>query len=207
MKTLLLRLAGPMQSWDSRRRLVTPERGKSVTFLASREYVDGAPTHTGIVGFLGCALGRERGSDMSDLNALDVVVRVDQPGRAHVEFRTKQDPRRKWPECFAEQVVHDAVFLVAVAGDAGLVEAAAAALLSPRWPLYLGKREYPPTPPIVLGVVDGGAEAAVREHPWIASQWWRERRAGSADLLVVRRLPIPRDDQSVRLDGVHVAMR
>lgn len=77
MSALLLRLAGPTQAWDSRRRL-------SQFDGQHHHYADTPlrhlPTWTGVVGLIGAALGRPRGSDLGTLADLDIIVRVDQQG-------------------------------------------------------------------------------------------------------------------------------
>lgn len=183
--TLLLRLAGPTQAWDSRRATVTPPHYR----LYGPEYL--TPTVTGIAGLLACALGRERGMDMSDLLSLRMVVRVDQPGSPRTEFRTTRRLSSTGDvlvQPMVESVLDDAVFLAGVSGDRDLVEAAAAAVEQPRWPLYLGKREYPPTLPLGLGVLEHDAEAAVRAHPWIAANW--RQRATEGTTVVLRMLAL-----------------
>ena len=42
---------------------------------------------------------------------------------------------------------------------------------------YLGRREYPPTEPILLGVTDAPVAEAVRDHPWLAAAWYRREHA------------------------------
>lgn len=86
MATLLLRLAGPTQGWDVETVDVTPDRHHAATRPHQLHHL--LPTATGVAGLMASALGRPRGSDMSDLLGLDYFVRVDQPGRPRVEFRT-----------------------------------------------------------------------------------------------------------------------
>lgn len=174
MSVLLLRLAGVTQGWDVRRDHRNPIRGKALTHRGGYA----GPTHSGVVGLLGCALGRERGSDLSDLQALEVMVREDQAGRGRSEFRTKPRVVRgrvDGTRPMLEWVLDDAIFLVGVQGPEDLLQECAAALLAPRWPLYLGRREYPPTLPILLGVVEGDIAAVVSGHEWLAAPWYQAR--------------------------------
>ena len=72
----------------------------------------------------------------------------------------------------------DAVFLVGLeSDDSVLLEALDAALRAPAWPLYLGRRSCPPTPPLVLGVRALPLDEALWAEPWQASDWHRERWA------------------------------
>ena len=190
--TLLLRLAAPTQAWNGRR--TRWQRG----FHASSSAVNAAqlaPTHSGVVGLMACALGRPRGTDMDDLAALDIVVRTDQLGEARREFRTAQRPNSSGkmmtvPE--QEWVLDDAAFLVGVGGDPDLLTSVAWALGHPHWHCYLGKKEYPPTLPLTLGaLVDGDADTAVRAHEWIASDWYRRRQPRTVSLTMRRPIRMP----------------
>lgn len=200
-RSLLLRLEAPSQSWDARRFRATMSRRPLSRAL---DPVVLAPTRTGIEGLLRAALG-----DTTDLSGLDVVVRADQEGRARVEFRTS---RRTTPAgvvqvvVFGEHVLDDGRFTVGVFGDDALIGRLVEALRCPARFLALGKREYPPARPVLDGVVDGGADAAVRAAPWSAAGWWRARDYQDARLRVYRPLLRPRhDDPVVELADEHIA--
>lgn len=81
MTVLLLKLAGPLQSWGSGSRFT--ERG-----------TQHEPTKSGVVGLLAAALGRRRTDPVDDLAALDFAVRIDQPGLLESDFQTEH--KRKW---------------------------------------------------------------------------------------------------------------
>lgn len=81
MTVLLLKLAGPLQSWGSGSRFT--ERG------AQHE-----PTKSGVVGLLASALGRRRTEPVDDLAELRFGVRIDQPGSFEDDFQTEH--KRKW---------------------------------------------------------------------------------------------------------------
>ena len=72
---LVLRLAGPLQSWgvDSR---------------FTRRSTEAFPTKSALVGLLGAAQGRRRSDPIEDLAELSVAVRVDQPGQLLHDFHT-----------------------------------------------------------------------------------------------------------------------
>ena len=69
MAVLLIRLAGPMQSW-----------GDSSRF--ARRTTRREPTKSGVVGLLASALGRTREDPVEDLAQLELAIRVEQPGRS-----------------------------------------------------------------------------------------------------------------------------
>ena len=64
---LVLRLAGPLQSW-----------GSSSQF--NRRETDDRPTKSGVIGLLAAAQGRRRSDPIEDLVDVKLAVRVDQPG-------------------------------------------------------------------------------------------------------------------------------
>ncbi|WP_258348973.1 type I-E CRISPR-associated protein Cas5/CasD [Saccharopolyspora gregorii] len=187
---LLLRLAGPMQSWGDRssfnRRETRPE-----------------PTKSGLVGLLAAALGRPRGADLTDLAGLRCGVRVDQPGTVLRDYHTVSDFRglpllqagvsakgvqKPTSPAKPTHVTHrfylqDAVFVAALAGDSELVGALADAVRRPAFPLALGRRSCTPTQPLALDVRPGGLEAVLASEPWHAARHARQayrRRQGGA---------------------------
>lgn len=165
MSVLLLRLSGPLQSWGDSSRFV--RRG------TRRE-----PTKSGVVGILASALGRSREEDLGDLASLEFGVRDDQPGEIVVDYQTEMPPGKK--ESLAPShryYLSDAKFLVALGGDEVLLGELERALKAPVWPLFLGRRSCPPDEPVCLGLSEdySGVRDALRHHPWIAADWYRER--------------------------------
>lgn len=74
-KTLLIRLDGTIQSWNS-----APGNKERVT--------DPRPTKTAVVGMLANALGRDFEDDISDIAAVDFAVRADRAGHLERDYRT-----------------------------------------------------------------------------------------------------------------------
>jgi len=155
--SLVLHLRGPMQSWggDSRFNTRSTER---------------LPTKSALVGLLAAAHGRTRGSDVSDLVALTMVIRVDQAGQMMRDYHTvgggypsgeriKVAKGGERPEAQAALVseryyLADAAFTVMLSGDPETVTSSGAALEHPRWAPALGRRSCPPAEPFILGVID-----------------------------------------------------
>ena len=69
----------------------------------------------------------------------------------------------------------DAVFLAGIEGDRPLLEGIDEALHHPAFPLYLGRRSCPPTPPVSLGLREAALLDALRAEPWLASPWFQKR--------------------------------
>ena len=180
-RVLLLRLAGPLQSW-----------GDSSAF--NRRETRAEPTKSGVLGLLAAAQGRRREDPVDDLRDLSLGVRVDVPGSLLRDYHTVSDYRgRPLPQAGVNAkgvqkptspaksthvtqrfYLQDAVFLVAVAGPAELVEALAHAVRRPAFPLALGRRSCAPTQPISLDVHDGTAEEVLRATEWQAGRQARK---------------------------------
>ncbi|GAA3490830.1 type I-E CRISPR-associated protein Cas5/CasD [Streptomyces cremeus] len=169
---LLLRLAGPLQSWGSAARF-------------ARRSTENAPTKSGVLGLLAAALGRGREADLSDLAALRFGVRIDQPGSRLRDFHTAHhgDSGRAMP--LSERFyLADAVFLAGVEGDSDLLHQLYKALLAPHFLPFLGRRSCPPARPVTIGPPqDITLEQALRETAWQASGWYAQQsraRRGNA---------------------------
>lgn len=166
MGVLLLTLSGPMQAWgDSSRFTVRQTR---------RE-----PTKSGVIGLIAAAQGRDRGSELRDLCALEFGVRIDQPGVVMRDFQTERSMNGKKQMPLSQRYyLADAKFLVALGGSEEVLAQIEAAIMRPVWPLYLGRRCCPPDQPLVHSA-DGGPYAdvrtALRSEPWIASDWYKRR--------------------------------
>lgn len=174
MKSLMLKFTGPMQSWaqDSRYRT----RGAGT-----------APTKSGVLGLLAAAQGRRRSEPVEDLAELEFGVRVDQPGTLERDFQTAIDWRKGPPGNIVQRYyLADAVFLAAVSGDDALVQDLEAAVRSPRFPLFLGRRSCPANWDLLLGLREGGVERVLAEEPWQAASWYRRRQPREVSLATYR---------------------
>jgi CRISPR system Cascade subunit CasD len=74
--------------------------------------------------------------------------------------------------------LHDAAFLVALAGPAALLERLDIALEAPRWPLFLGRKSCPAACSIRWEKREqyGGLEDALQKAEWLAPRSRKERR-------------------------------
>ncbi|MFD9061839.1 type I-E CRISPR-associated protein Cas5/CasD [Kitasatospora purpeofusca] len=154
---LLLRLAGPLQSWGERSQF---NERDTAPF----------PTRSGVIGLLASALGRPRGADIGDLATLALTVRADRPGVLLRDLHTvggglpaagsvTTAEGRKRSGAAATLLSHrhylaDAAFTAALTGDPDLLAACADALAAPHWPPFLGRRSCPPEGPLLLGLLD-----------------------------------------------------
>ncbi|MBB5775746.1 type I-E CRISPR-associated protein Cas5/CasD [Nonomuraea jabiensis] len=199
--TLLLRLAGPLQSWGDRsvfnRRETRPE-----------------PTKSGILGLLAAASGRAREEPLDDLLGLHLGVRVDQPGSLLRDYHTVSDYRgRPLPQAGVSAkgvqkptspakhthvtqrfYLQDAVFLAALHGPTALVETLAEAVQRPAFPLALGRRSCVPTQPLFLAVRQTPLLEALENEPWQATDTAKQLYARDRGRPATVRLPATVDD-------------
>jgi len=147
--TLFLRLEGPLQAWGSH----------EAKFVIRR--IMEAPTKSGVIGLLLCALGisREaaRGEWLAKLSALRMGVRVDRPGMrwwdyhtvgAGMKMRIASGGSRLGAMLTRREYMCDACYLVALQGEPELMAQLAAALHKPAWTLYLGRKCCVPSMPV-----------------------------------------------------------
>lgn len=173
MSTLLLRLAGPMQSWGVQSRFTVRDTGLE-------------PSKSGVIGLLCAALGRQRDEAVEDLAALTMGVRVDQQGVVERDYHTAGRGgflrasgaiERKTVVVSSRYYLADARFLIGLEGqDVALLTQAHAALRDPNWQLYLGRKAFPPGEPVWLpdGLrSDDRLLEALATYPWLGSDTQR----------------------------------
>jgi CRISPR system Cascade subunit CasD len=169
MTCLLLRLAGPMQSWGTQSRFGVRDTGRE-------------PSKSGVIGLLCAAVGIDRSDDtaLAPLAALTMAVRVDHEGVFSRDFHTAgggslngQDygvikaSGAKGDTVLSERFyLADAEFLVALEGPEPLLRQLEAALVQPVWTLWLGRKSFTPTPPLCLEIMEGSAKEVLEKIPW-----------------------------------------
>jgi len=179
--TLFLRLEGPLQSW-----------GDTSKFVIRRSME--APTKSGVLGLLCCAMGLSRRAareKLPELNTLAMGVRIDRPGTRWWDYHTVGagtgmttagggiKTGAQGTLITRREYLADASFLVALQGEPALIEKLAAALRSPIWSLYLGRKSCPPSAPVFTQprkdrdeqwanpmTVEGDLRAALQAVPW-----------------------------------------
>jgi CRISPR system Cascade subunit CasD len=168
MKALLLQIIAPMQAWG-----VDSRFSERDTLLE--------PTKSGVIGLLAAALGRPRSGPFDDLNALRMGVRVDREGLKMCDYHTVGGGKIPAPFLSRYGVKNygvsrasgsgtetalsrryylaDARFLVALAGeDIDFLEQIVSALRDPVFPLFLGRKAFVPSEPLLFD-----AEFPIRE--------------------------------------------
>lgn len=172
MAVLLLSLRGPYQSWGLASRF-------------SRRDTNRMPTKSAVLGLLASAQGRTREDPIEDLAGLRFAVRADQPGVLVRDFQTERpldwQVNAKSIEMPITQRFYlcDAAFLVALSApgkeELKLLRGLRDAVGRPVWPLYLGRRSCPPSPPVKTRLLEDVSDPVevLRHEPWIASSVYR----------------------------------
>ncbi|QDY80355.1 type I-E CRISPR-associated protein Cas5/CasD [Streptomyces qinzhouensis] len=153
MSGLLLRLAGPLQSWG--------ERSAFTTIRDTASF----PTRSGLIGMLAAAEGISRNQGgLERYDGLRFTIRTDRPGHRLVDFHTVGGGQPKARTAATSggsnkgaavitrrHYLSDAVFVVAVTTpDEKTATRLAEALDRPHWAPYLGRRSCVPDEPLVL---------------------------------------------------------
>jgi CRISPR system Cascade subunit CasD len=185
--TLLMPLAGPMQSWGYRSRF--DDRDTALE-----------PTRSGILGLLcaACCIPRADIDSLRRLNdALRIGVRVDAPGRVMVDFHTAQNVL-KASGGLQETVISnrfylaDARFMVGLeSASLNLLRELETALRDPAWTLCLGRKSFPLAQPPYLPDdhdslrLNTRLEDALQAAPWFRLRS-RERPPASVRCVIER---------------------
>lgn len=144
MATLLMRFIAPMQAWGTQSRYGHRETGLE-------------PSKSGVIGVVGAALGRPRDADWRDLTALRLGVRVDRQGQMRRDYHTagkdgymKIDGKVERSSLMVSERYYlaDAAFLVGLEGDRALLADIDAALRAPVYPIFMGRKAFPPAGPV-----------------------------------------------------------
>ena len=203
MNTLLLRLAGPMQSWGTQSRFTVRDTGLE-------------PSKSGVIGLLCAALGRPRAAPLDDLTRLRMGVRIDHEGALKLDYHTAGGTHRRGDAYGVARAdgsgtvtvpshryyLADADFLVGLeSDDAELLSQLDQALARPVWQLCLGRKAFVPSTPIRLpdgppgpGLRPIPLEDALLTYPWPGDRSEKRRfvfDAGPSDGL---------DGRDVRMD-------
>jgi CRISPR system Cascade subunit CasD len=177
--TLLLRLAGPMQSWGTNSRFKIRDTGLE-------------PSKSGVLGLICAAMGKARDENkpdqigfpkLAELTALRMGVRVNREGVMKKDYHTSGGCHRKGENygvvkasgtpgdtVISERYyLSDADFLVGLEGaNDQLLQQINEKLANPHWQLFLGRKSFVPGFPV--HIPDGflrntGLEHALQKWP------------------------------------------
>ncbi|WP_405747197.1 type I-E CRISPR-associated protein Cas5/CasD [Streptomyces sp. NBC_01525] len=153
MTGLIMRLAGPLQSW-----------GERSAFSAERDTAL-FPTRSALIGMFAAAEGipRHDTAALQRYAALEFTIRIDRPGVSLVDYHTvgggqakdktaatSGGSRKGAAVVTRRHYLADAVFVIAITGPRKDTARVADALHQPHWAPYLGRRACPPDEPLLL---------------------------------------------------------
>jgi CRISPR system Cascade subunit CasD len=160
MPTLLLRMRAPMMSWGDHSRFTIRDTRRE-------------PTKSAVIGLLCAALGRPRWEPVHDLAALKMGVRVNQEGLVQCDYHTIMDSIKssggKGDTVLSDRYyVADADYWVGLEGDAATLIELDAALQTPCWQLYFGRKSFIPSRPVRFpdGLLDLPLQEALEQQPY-----------------------------------------
>jgi len=164
MGTLLLKLASPLQSWG-------------VVSKFDWRYTGRMPSKSAVIGLISAAFGKKRNEDINEgICNLRFGVRIDNEGTFLKDFHTIKSPDGKIQKIVTHRYyLADAVFLVGLEGDFTLLTEIEQALRFPVFPLFLGRRSCPPEGRLVLGIREKALVDALREEPWLVSEYMQKK--------------------------------
>lgn len=177
MKTILLKFAGPLQSWGT---------GSQFENRLTSRY----PSKSAVVGMLAASLGYPRGDErIAQLSQLDFAIRIDQPGELLNDYHTAQklsaDGQLDRVYVTNRQYLQDAVFVVALGGDdENWMLEIEYGLRHPYFQPFLGRRSDPLTPDFFIGTENQDVITSLETLKWQASDWYRRKNSGKVILSI-----------------------
>ena len=177
MKTILLKFAGPLQSWGTDSRFETRS-------------TDRYPSKSAVAGILAASFGYLRDDTrINQFNQLDYAVRVDQPGELlsdyHVVRKSKPDGKEDQVYVTNRHYLQDAVFVVALGNDdERWMNEIECALRQPYFQPFLGRRCNPLTADFFIGTESKNVMTSLEDLGWQASDWYRRKSKGKVMLTI-----------------------
>lgn len=180
MKTILLKLAGPLQSYGTKSHFETRE-------------TDYYPSKSAIIGLIAASLGYRRNDDenIQKLNSLSFGVRVDQPGTLMRDYHTaskykvtsKQIVELDRTYVTNRYYLEDAVFTVAIGSeDDEYIEKIYSNLQKPYFQTYMGRRSLPLPYDYLIEINRLDVIGNLKTTPWNASGWYKKHAPNTLDI-------------------------
>lgn len=167
MKTLLLKFAGPLQSWGTDSKFET-------------RYTDFYPSKSAVIGMIAASFGYRRDEDekIKQLNDLDFAVRVDQRGNLLRDYQIatayKPDGRFERNYVTNRYYLEDAIFVVAIGGEDDFIDKIEQSLKNPYFQTFFGKRSNPINPDFILDKTNQGVVESLENISWQAGNWYKK---------------------------------
>ncbi|AYO47357.1 type I-E CRISPR-associated protein Cas5/CasD [Streptococcus mutans] len=167
MKTILLKFAGPLQSWGTSSHFET-------------RHTDFYPSKSAVIGMIAASLGYRRNEDekIRKLNELDFAVRVDQQRNLLRDWHNAKSDKRKDPYTTNRYYLEDAVFVVAISHqNYAFIQMIEDGLRSPYFQPFMGRRACPLPVDFIVQVTNDSALDSLKQLDWQASAWYMKRQS------------------------------
>lgn len=169
MKTILLKLKGPMQSW-----------GTSSHFETRN--TDYYPSKSAVIGIIAASFGyrRDQEQKIKELNELDFALRVDQPGMLLRDYHIANKYDKETGKLESVYVTNryymeDSVFVVAIShADDERMEKIYEALKHPYFSPFMGRRSCPVPLDFIIKMTEEDAITALEKLEWQAAEWYKD---------------------------------
>ena len=169
MKTILLKFAGPLQSYGTSSHFET-------------RYTDYYPSKSAVIGLLAACLGyrRDEAENLGELSKLQFAVRIDQDGTLLRDYHIARSYNEKGVESKTyvtnRYYLEDALFVVALSGMDELIDTLTKAIKSPYFQPFMGRRSLPVPVDFFLGVSAEDILDSLRNLPWQAAPWYKKKK-------------------------------
>lgn len=167
MKTILLKFAGPLQSWGTSSHFET-------------RHTDFYPSKSAVIGMIAASLGYRRNENekIRKLNELDFAVRVDQQGNLLRDWHNAKSDKRKDPYTTNRYYLEDAVFVVAISHqNYAFIQMIEDGLRSPYFQPFMGRRACPLPVDFIVQVTNDSALDSLKQLDWQAATWYMKRQS------------------------------
>ena len=178
MKTILMKFAGPLQSWGV---------GSHFETRQTQRY----PSKSAVIGILAASLGYRRHEDekIQQLNNLDFAVRIDQPGSTlrdyHIATKYKANGQVDRNYVTNRYYLQDAVFVVAISSeDNQWIDEVEEALKSPYFQPFLGRRSLPMNADFIIETRNEGILESLDKMAWQAAKWYQKKAENRLEVYV-----------------------
>lgn len=172
MKTILMKFAGPLQSFGTDSHY-------------ENRHTNPFPSKSAVIGLIAAAMGYRRYEDskLKELNDLSFGVRVDQPGnilrdyQIAVSYKPNGEKNRSYVT--DRYYLQDAVFIVALGSDnEELINRIRQSLQHPYFQLYLGRKSLPINNDFLINENDYAGNDVIEDLTnirWQAASWYQEQ--------------------------------
>ncbi|CCI86097.1 crispr-associated protein [Lactobacillus pasteurii DSM 23907 = CRBIP 24.76] len=171
MKTITIRLAGPLQSY-----------GINSTFLVRTTSM--FPSKSAVLGMIAAAFGYRRDDRrIEQFNDLLFATRADQVGAVMTDYQVVEYKPGKNKLTYRDYL-QDSVFMVAVGGDEQLIDQISYALKHPAFQLALGRRSNCPAGVLKIEeFLNQTPLEVLKTLPWQASTWYQKKCKRQSEIL------------------------